>query len=122
MRHMKHSLLTRISVCLLAGFLGVFLLQPLGALARVDVSLGGGLGGEGDPLDSNDYTNGGGGGDTDVHEDSSAPVEDIFLGIIRTIFVDESGAVLLPFFQGGSPVIQFILIPAIDSAAVTHAN
>jgi hypothetical protein len=122
MIHMKHSLMTRISICLLAGLLGFCLFDPSAALARVDVTREDDLGGEGDPLDSNDYTGGGGGSDSDLHEDMTAPVDAVILRIIRTIFVDESGNAFLPFFHNGVPSIQLIMVPTFDSSAVTHAN
>lgn len=101
---------------------GFFLLFPLGAQARVEVTREDDLG-EGDPLDSNDYSGGGGGGGgSNLHEDATAPVTGDFLRIIGTIFVDQYGQVLLPFFSTGLPVIQFLVISAGDETAVPNAN
>ena len=124
MRLMNNLLLTRIFVCVLVGCMGLFLLGPLGAQAKVEVGLDDGGGGEGDPLDSNDYGSGGGGGgsDSDIHDTLATTPDDGILDLFRILFMDESGALVLPFFQNGVPVFQVIFISDGGSAAVTHAD
>lgn len=123
MRHFEQNSFSRVLAVVLAGFLTVFLLGPISAGAKLDVAIDPGAGGEGDPLDSNDYSSGGGSSsDTDIHEDAAAPVEDGLLRIIRTLIVDQTGALIVPFFQGGVPVLQIVPLADRDLGAVPHAN
>ena len=125
MRHMKNLTLPRVFTCLLVTLLGMLLLSPLGVQAREVVGRDDGSGGEGDPLDSNDFGTGGGGdggGDSDIHDSLSAPPSDGIMRFIMTLLVDENGALVLPFFQNGVPVIQVVTFPEIDLTAEPHAD
>ena len=122
MRHMKNLPFFRIFACLLVGLAGMLFLNPSGAQARKDASQGGGALGEGDPLDSNDYSGGGGGGkDIYPHLSAAGFSEEGGLGIFSALLLDQNGVLVLPFFPGGVPVIQ-VVIPAMDPPAVPHAD
>ena len=121
MRHMKNQPVFRIFAFLLVVLIGMISLNPLGAMARERPSQGGGIRGEGDPLDSNDYVGddgGGGGKDVDPHLNSAMPTNGGFMLLIGVL---RDGTLVLPFFPGGVPVI-LIAPPATDPAAVDHAD
>lgn len=121
---MKNSPFQRYFLCLLIGLLGMLLISPLGVQAKVEIGIGADLGDEGDPLDSNDYSSGGGGtSDNDIHDSYTAPPSDSFLlTIIQALKLDRLGRMALPTIHNGVPMIQVIDFSGSNSAAGTNAD
>ena len=123
MRLMNYSTCSKVFQCVLIGLIGIFLISPLGAQARLDLLLGGDLVDEGDPLDSNDYSTGGGSDtDNDICDTYTAPDVDGFPTVVRIFFGERIGSLVIPVFQSGIPMLQVIDFSRVDSAAVTNAQ
>lgn len=102
-------------------FLAVFALVGMFSTSTAEarrylVETSGGINGEGDPLDGNDYSTGGGGliGDH-VHENASM-IDSPPGGVIISGRMAESLIFVIVDFQGRIPVLRFVQI---SSSAVT---
>jgi hypothetical protein len=107
-------------VLLMIGLLLTLMFGPQFVQARVVRAVGGDLNGEGDPLDSNDYT-GGGGGDTDndIHEFDSGLIDGVGHKLIRSLLI-RRGALLMPFFHGSQLHLRIIDSPVLLPTAVEY--
>ncbi len=74
-----------------------------------------------DPLDSNDYTGGGDGSDTDndIHDLYEVPIERDGRDYIRSLFF-QRGKLLMPLFHGSVLHFQIIDSKVLSSAAVEY--
>ena len=123
MRQMKKSMQSKALVLVLVSLLVAVLVAPQFVQARADRQIESGYLGEGDPLDSNDYTDGGSGGgtDNDVHEYTTAPDEDLGQSFIRSL-LQRNGKLFVPFFHGASLYVRVIDVPVKQLAAVQYAK
>lgn len=89
----------------------VSFLLPAGALAKKEMSLGGGGTGdsEGDPLDTND-AGGGGGGGSDIHNDTGSPDTGNLWGLLS----DKYQVLLVPEVLGGALIFKIVIIDQSD--------
>ncbi len=121
MRQMSTSIQSKVMVLLLVGMLVTMMFGPQFVQARVVRAIGGDLSGEGDPLDSNDYSDAGSGGnsDNDIHELTGVPVERDGRDFIRSLLFKQ-GRLVLPLFRGSQVYFQILETPWLSSAAVEH--
>lgn len=124
MRHMSNFKSLKVMSMVFVGLLVALALAPQWTQARVNPAIAGPAdGGEGDPLDSNDYSNGGGGStDNDIHEQSTVIDSPDLGGRMLWTILRRGDVVFLPFFHGSIMNIQTIELPIRHSAAVEHAD
>lgn len=124
MRHMSNLKSFKVMLVVFVGLLVALALAPQWTQARVNPAIAGPADdGEGDPLDSNDYSSGGGGSsDNDIH-DQTAVTDPADLGgrMIRTV-LRFGDVMFVPFFHGSTVSIQVIELPVRHTMAVEHAD
>lgn len=123
MRHMSNLKSFKGMSLLFVGLMVVLALAPAWTQARVSPTISGPADGEGDPLDSNDYSSGGGSSDSDndLHEQAVAPDRDLGDKLIRTLLVRD-GVAFLPFFVGPHVNVLIIELPVMQPTAVEYAD
>ncbi|MEN8007002.1 MAG: hypothetical protein ABFS42_08295 [Candidatus Krumholzibacteriota bacterium] len=112
MKKLISKLSGRLVSLLVPAFLVASFLAPTGALAKKEMSLGGGGtgdGSEGDPLDTNDVGGGGGGG-SDIHNDSTTTRFFDLLGFSSS----RLRVLVVPEYLGGIVILRIIVVDNTD--------
>lgn len=107
------------------GLLVALALAPQWTQARVNETIASPADdGEGDPLDSNDYSSRGDGdtADNDLHADTSVTETGDLCGRVLLSALRRGNVVFLPFLHGSILNVQVIELPMRHAMAVEHAD